>query len=84
MPPIRSTASERYACVIAVILLLNKIMPTCSCYVLKGLVYIIITVLSNCQPSSCFKCIKSNMCLSYNIKSVSTAECMYFMRPCTL
>ena len=42
MPPVRSLASERRAHVVAVIFLLSKIMPTCSCCVLKGLVYIII------------------------------------------
>ena len=42
MPFVRSLASERRACIVAVILLLSEIMPTCSRYVLKGLVYIII------------------------------------------
>ena len=42
MPFIRSLVSKHHACVIAVIFLLSKIMPTYSCYMLKGLVYIII------------------------------------------
>ena len=42
MPPIRSLASKRRARVVAIILLLGKIMPTYSRYVLKGLVYITI------------------------------------------
>jgi hypothetical protein len=45
MPPIRSTASEYYAQVVTLILLLSEIMPTCFCYTVKGLVYIIITAL---------------------------------------
>ena len=42
MPSIRFLASKRYAYIVAVIFLLSEIMPTYSCYVLKGLVYIII------------------------------------------
>ena len=45
MPPIRSSASKRYAYVVAVILLLSKIMPIYSRYVLKGLIYIVIIAL---------------------------------------
>ena len=48
IPFIRSLAFKRYIYIVAVILLLGKIMPTCSCYVLKGLVYIVIIVLSSC------------------------------------
>ena len=58
MPPIRSLASERRACVVAVILLLSEIMLTYSCCVLKGLVCIIIMAPLGCQPSSYTKCIK--------------------------
>ena len=42
MPPIRSLASKHRAYIVAIILLLSKIMPTYSCCVLKGLVYVII------------------------------------------
>ena len=52
MPSIRSLASKRRACVIAVILLLSEIMPTYSRYVLKGLVYIAIIALLGRQPFS--------------------------------
>jgi hypothetical protein len=74
---IRSLASKCLAChskLIAVILLLGEIMPTCSYYAEKGLVYITITALSNYQPSSCSKYIKLNMHLSYNIYSMSNAK----------
>ena len=75
MPFIRSLASKRRARVIAVILLLGEIMPTCSHCVLKGLVYIIIIAPLGRQPSFYAKCIKLNMRLSCNVKSVSNAEC---------
>ena len=45
MPLVRSLVSKRTACcfkLVAVILLLSKIMPTCSCYTEKGLVCITI------------------------------------------
>ena len=45
MPLIRSLASKRRTYIVAVILLLGEIMPTCSYYVLKGLIYIIIIAL---------------------------------------
>ena len=74
MPPIRSLASERRAYTVAVILLLGKIMPSCSCCEEKKLVYVIIIVPFSCQPSFCVKCTKLNMCLSCNVRSVSDAE----------
>ena len=48
MPLVRSLASKRRACVVAVILLLGKIMPTCSRCVLKGLVCIAIIAPLGC------------------------------------
>jgi hypothetical protein len=48
MPSVRSLAFKYLAChskLIAVILLLNKIMPSYSRYTEKGLVYIIIAAL---------------------------------------
>ena len=48
MPPVRSSASERRTRVVAVILLLGEIMPTCSRCVLKGLVYIAIIAPLGC------------------------------------
>ena len=47
MPLIRSSAFEctaYYFKLVAVIFSLSEIMPTCSYYMLKGLVYIIIIV----------------------------------------
>ena len=51
MPPVRSLASKYtayYSKLVTVILLLSKIIPTCSYCVEKGLVYIIIIALSSC------------------------------------
>ena len=74
MPPVRSSASKRHTCVIAVILLLSEIMPTYSCCVLKGLVYITIIAPLGRQPSSCTKYTKLNIHSSYNVKLVSDAK----------
>ena len=74
MPPIKSSASTHYAKLVAIILLLSEIMPSCSYYKEKKLVYIIITAPFNCQPFSCIKCTKSNMRLSCNIRLVSNVK----------
>ena len=83
MPLVRSLVSKRLAYrskLMAVILLLNKIMPTYSHYAEKGLVYITIMTLFSRQPSSCTKYTKSNIRLSYNIYSVSNAKYIFFTR----
>ena len=70
MPPTRSLISKHsayYSKLIAIILLLGKTILFYSRYTEKGLVYIIITALSSCQPSSCAKCTKLNICTLYNI-----------------
>ena len=74
MPLIRSLASERRAYTVAVILLFNEIMPSCFYYKEKKLVYIIIIAPFSRQPSFCIECIKLNIHLSCNIRSVSDAE----------
>ena len=74
MPLIRSLASKRRAYTVAVILLLSEIMPSYSYYNKKKLVYIIIIAPFSHQPSFCSKCIKLNMRLSCNIRSMSDAE----------
>ena len=75
MPPIRSLVSERRAYTVAVILLLSKIMPSCSCCKEKKLVCVTIVAFFSCQPSSYIKCTKLNIRLSCNVKLVSDAEC---------
>ena len=79
MPFIRFSASKRRAYIVTIILLLNKIMPTYSHCVLKGLVYIIIIASLGRQPFSYAKCTKSNMYSSYNIRLVSNAKYMCFI-----
>ena len=79
MPLVRSLASERRAYIVAVIFLLSKIMPTCSRCVLKGLVCVTIIAPLGRQPSSCAKCTKLNIYLSYNVKSVSNAKYVCFI-----
>ena len=81
---VRSSASERRAYVVAVILSLSEIMPTCSCCVLKGLVCVAIIALLGCQPSSYTKYTKLNMRLSYDVKLVSNTKCAFFIRSCVL
>ena len=76
MPSIRSLASERHTCTIAVIFLFGEIMPSYSYYEEKKLVYIIIITFFSRQPSFYIKCTKLNMCLSCNIKSVSNTKCL--------
>ena len=78
MPSIRFLASKRRACAVAVIFSLGEIMPSYSCCDEKKLVYIVIVAPFGCQPSSCFKCTKSNIHSSCNVRSVSDAECAWF------
>ena len=47
MPPVRSSASRHYNKLILLILSISKVMPSCSCCIKKGLLYITIT-----SPSS--------------------------------
>ena len=56
MPPIRSSAFERWAKLISTINLLGEIMPSYFYYIEKRLLYIIIAALFGYQPSSYAKC----------------------------
>jgi hypothetical protein len=70
MPPIKSLVFKYLAHrskLVAVILSLSKIMPSCSCYKEKGLVYIAIMASFSYQPSSCSEYTLLNMRLSCNI-----------------
>ena len=78
MPLVRSLVFKRtayYFKLIAIILSLNKIMPTCSHYTKKGLVYIIIIAPLGRQLSFYTKCIKLNIRLSCDIRLISNAKC---------
>ena len=76
MPFIKSLVFTCCAKLMAAILLLSEIMPSCSCYKEKKLVYIIITALFSRQPSFYIKCTKLNIYSSCNIRLVSNAECL--------
>ena len=72
MPPIRSLASI-YCVLLATSISLNsKIMSSYSHYAKKGLVYITITALFSCQPSSYSKYIKANTHFLYNMHLIFT------------
>ena len=83
MPFIRFLVSKRLTYrfkLVAVILLLGKVMPTCSRYTEKGLVYIIIIALFSRQLFSCAKCTKSNIYLFCNICLVFNIKCIFLTR----
>ena len=83
MPFIRSLVSKRtayYFKLVAIILSLGKIMPTYSYYAEKGLVCIIIIAPLGRQSFFYTKCIKFNMRLSCNIRSVSNTKCIFLAR----
>ena len=74
MPPIRSSASKHRAYIVAVILLLNEIMPICSCCAEKKLVCVIIAALFSRQPFSYIKYTKLNIYSSCNVRLVLDAK----------
>ena len=76
MPPIRSLVSERRAHTVAVILLFSEIMPSCSHYKEKKLVYITIIAPFSRQLSFYIKYTKLNIHSSYNVRLVSDAKCL--------
>ena len=47
MPFIRSSASKRWAKLVSTIILLGEIMPSCSYYIKRRLLYIAIAALSS-------------------------------------
>ena len=77
MPSVRFLVSKRtayYFKLVAVILLLGEIIPTYSCYMEKGLVYIAIIALLGRQFFFYTKCTKLNMHSSCNVRLVSNAK----------
>ena len=74
MPFIRSLASKHCTYIILVILSLSEIIPTCSHYIKKKLVYVVIMASFSRQPFSYLKYTKSNMHLSCNIRLVLNAK----------
>ena len=80
MPPIRSSASKRYTRVVLTILSLSKVIPTCSRYAKKKLVYVAIVSPSGHQPSSYTKHTKANIRSSYNVRSISNTKYTRLLR----
>ena len=83
MPFIRSLAFKYTAyCfkLVAVILSLSEIIPTCSHCAEKGLIYITIVALLSRQPSSYTKYTKLNMRSSCNIYLMSNTKCILLTR----
>ena len=74
MPPIRSSASKRRALLAISISFNREIISPCSRCARKGLICIIIISPTGYQPSSCFKYIKANTRLSYNMRLVPFNE----------
>jgi hypothetical protein len=70
IPSVKSLASKHLAChskLITVIFSLSEIMPSCSCYKDKELVYIAIIAPSSYQPSSYSECTVLNIYSSCDI-----------------
>ena len=71
--------AQHHTKTIAFILLSSKVIPLCSHYTKEGLVCIAIAVPSNHQPSSCSKCTRLNTHSSYDVWSISNAECKLYL-----
>ena len=79
MPFIRSLASKCRLRLVSLILSLGEIMPSCSYYMEKGLIYIIIIAPLSRQPFFYTKYTKLNIRLFCNIRLVSNIKCVYFI-----
>ena len=84
MPFIRSLIFKYlayYFKLVAIILLFSKIMPTCSQYAEKGLIYITIITLFSRQPSFYIKYTKLNIYSLCNIYLVFNTKYTFPTRP---
>ena len=77
MPAIRLIVFKYHTLFTSSIALNGEIINPCSCYAKKELVCVIIIKPFNYQPSSCFKCTKSNTCALYNVHSVPLNKCTF-------
>ena len=84
MPFIRFLVFKRHARIIAIILLLGEIMPTCSRCVLKGLVCVAIIAPLGRQPFFYAKYTKLNMRSSCDVRLVSNAKYACLIYSCIL
>ena len=74
MPPVKSSASRCRNKLVSLIFSISKVMPSCSHYIERGLLCVIIVSPSSRQPLSCAKYTTINIHSSYNIHLVSDAE----------
>ena len=79
MPAVRSLVFEHYTLLTSSITYNGEIMSPCSYYIKKGLVCVIITDFSSYQPSFYSKYTKSNICVLYNMRSVSFNKYIFFI-----
>ena len=77
MSPVRFLVSIYRAKLVAVIFSLSKVMPFCSYYKEKKLVYIIIAAPFSWQPFFFIKCTKLNIYLFCNIRLVFNAKYIF-------
>jgi hypothetical protein len=74
---IRFSVSKRHALLITIISLDKEIINPYSCYIKKGLVYIVLISPSRRQPSFYLKCTKVNTQLFYNIRFIPFNKYIY-------
>ena len=77
MPPIGSTALACYFRLISLILSLGEMMPICSYYAEKGLIYITIIAPSSRQFFFYTECTCTNIQLSCNICPISNTKYIF-------
>ena len=74
----RSFTLKRYTLLTISISLNKEIISPYSCYIKKGLIYIIIISPFNRQPSLCSEYTKANIYLLYNMRSVPLNKNFYY------
>ena len=84
MPFIKSSTSKCCALLIISISLNGEIISPYSCYIKKGLIYIVITEPFSCQFFSYTKCTKLNTCMLYNMRSISFNKYIFLARSTNL
>ena len=77
MPFIRSFAFKRCTKLISTIISFGEIMPSCSRYIERKLLYIIIIAPFSRQPSSCTKCTWANMRSFYDVRLIFNTKCTF-------
>jgi len=75
--------SQRYAKTVAFILLFSEVIPLYSCCLKEGLIYVTIAAPSGHQSSSYSECTWLNTRSFYDVRLVSNAECISYIRLCS-